>query len=188
MTRTLINALKDHVEKEVTIQGWVDVARQQGKMAFFDFRDRTGKIQGVVFGKPEVLEIAQTLKTDYVVSVTGVIHERPEKMRNANVQNGDIELEITAIEILSAASPMPFDKDAELNLDTLLDYRPITLRRDHERAMFKVQAEILVAEQEIAVAEFAHTLAPRLLERQLPHHQHSQEVGRIFDIGVLGTL
>ena len=164
MTRTLITALKDHVEKEVTIQGWVDVARQQGKMAFFDFRDRSGKIQGVVFGKPAVLAIAQTLKTDYVVSITGLVHERPEKMRNTNVQNGNIELEIIAIEVLSEAVPMPFDKDALLNLDTLLDYRPITLRRDHERAIFKVQSEILVAYRKyLGTQGFTEFQAPKLV-------------------------
>jgi len=59
MERTLIKSLSEQVEQEVTINAIVDVARQQGKMAFFDFRDYTGKVQGVVFGKPEVLEIAK---------------------------------------------------------------------------------------------------------------------------------
>src|SRR3989338_8757694 len=101
MQRTLIGELKEHVGKEVTINGWVDVARNQGKMAFFDFRDRSGKVQGVVFGKPEVLEIAKTLKQEWVVAVTGKVNERPEKMVKADVLNGDIELEITGIDILS---------------------------------------------------------------------------------------
>ena len=69
MERTLIAQLTEHIGKEVAINGWVDVARDQGKMAFFDFRDRSGKVQGVVFGKPEVLEVAKTLKQEYVVSV-----------------------------------------------------------------------------------------------------------------------
>ena len=60
--------------------GWIDVARNQGKMAFFDFRDTTGKVQGVVFGKPEVLEVAKTLRPEWVVAVTGIVNERPEKM------------------------------------------------------------------------------------------------------------
>jgi aspartyl-tRNA synthetase len=85
MERILIGSLREHVGKEVTIQGWVDVARQQGKMAFFDFRDRTSTVQGVVFGKPEVLEVAKDLKQEYVVSVTGKVNERPEKMRNDKV-------------------------------------------------------------------------------------------------------
>ena len=56
MQRTLIGELRKQVGQEVAISAWVDVARDQGKMAFFDFRDRSGTVQGVVFGKPEVLE------------------------------------------------------------------------------------------------------------------------------------
>jgi len=164
MERTLINNLKEQVGKEVIIKGWVDVARNQGKVAFFDFRDRSGLVQGVVFGKPDVLEIAKDLKQEYVVSVTGVVNARPEKMRNDKVQNGDIELEITGIEILSAADAMPFDMDSELNLDTLLDYRPLTLRRKHERAIFKVQSEVLVAYRSYLGSQgFTEFQAPKLV-------------------------
>ena len=164
MERILISSLNEHKNKEVVIQGWVDVARLQGKMAFFDFRDRTGKVQGVVFGKPEVLEVANQLKVSFVVTVTGIVNERPEKMRNDKVQNGDIELEITKIEILSTAEPMPFDMDSELNLDTLLDYRPITLRRERERAIFKIQSEILFAYRKFLNSEgFTEFQAPKLV-------------------------
>jgi nondiscriminating aspartyl-tRNA synthetase len=133
-------------------------------MAFFDFRDRTSTVQGVVFGKPEVLEVAKDLKQEYVVSVTGIVNERPEKMRNDKVANGDIELEITSIEVLAPAEALPFDMDAELNLDTLLDYRPLTLRRAHERAIFKVQSEILVAYRSYLVSQgFTEFQAPKLV-------------------------
>lgn len=164
MNRTLIAELSAHKGTSVTINAWVDVARQQGKMAFFDFRDRTGIVQGVVFGKPEVLEVAQELKFGYVVAITGMVNERPEKMRNDKVQNGDIELEITAIEVLNTAEAMPFDIDADLNLDTLLDYRPLTLRRAKERAMFKVQSEILVAYRSyLGTQGFTEFQAPKLV-------------------------
>ncbi len=164
MERTLIGSLHDHVGTSVTIQAWVDVARDQGKVAFFDFRDRTGLVQGVVFGKPDLLEVAKQLKAGFVVAITGTVNERPEKMRNAKVQNGDIELEITGIEILNTAEPMPFDGDADLNLDTLLDYRPITLRRPSERAIFKVQAEILVAYRAYLASQgFTEFQAPKLV-------------------------
>lgn len=145
MERTLIKDLQSHVGSEVLIQSSVDVARNQGKVAFFDFRDRTGKVQGVVFGKPEVLEVAKELKQEWVISVTGKVNKRPENMINAKVENGDIELEITGIEILGRAEALPFDLEADFNLDTLLDYRPITLRREREKAIFKIQSEIVNA-------------------------------------------
>ncbi len=164
MERTLISSLAEHIEKEVVIKGWIDVARDQGKVIFFDLRDRTGVVQGVVFGKPEILETAKTGRVGCVVSVTGKVHKRPDKMRNDKVQNGDIELEITNLEIINTALPMPFAEDAELNLDTLLDYRPLTLRRERERAIFKIQAEILVAYRNYLNSQgFTEFQAPKLV-------------------------
>lgn len=164
MQRTLINELKNHIGETVTIGAFVDVARNQGKMAFFDFRDRTGSVQGVVFGKPDVLEVAKPLGQESAVKVTGTVNKRPEKMVNDKVENGDIELEITAIEILSLAEGMPFDMAADLNIDTILDYRPLTLRRPRERAIFKVQHEILVAYRSFLVSEgFTEFQAPKLV-------------------------
>ena len=128
MERTYIQELHEHIDKEVTIKGTVGVARFQGKMAFFDFYDRTSTIQGVVFGKPEVLETANELSVESAVAITGIVNKRPQKMVNSNVQNGDIELEITGIVLLNKAEALPFELESELTIDTLLDYRPHTYR------------------------------------------------------------
>lgn len=164
MTRTLIQDLKNHVDAIITIEASVDVARNQGKMAFFDFRDRSGKVQGVVFGKPELLEVAKELRSEWVVKVEGKVNKRPDKNITADVVNGDIELEITAIEILSKTAELPFDLSAELNLDTLLDHRPYTLRRERERAIFKVQHEIIRAYRDALTQEgFIEFQAPKIV-------------------------
>jgi nondiscriminating aspartyl-tRNA synthetase len=164
MERILITDLHIKIGEEVLINAIVNVARQQGKMAFFDFRDRSGIIQGVVFGKPEVLEIAKKLSQEYAVAITGVVNQRPEKMINSGVQNGDIELEITSIEILNPAEALPFDTDSSLTIETLLDYRPLTLRRPQERAIFKVQHEILVAYRQFLIENgFTEFQAPKLV-------------------------
>lgn len=166
MQRTLIRELREHIEETVTIKGWVDIARNQGKMAFFDFRDRSGKVQGVVFGKPEVLEIAQTLKQEWVVSVTGIVHKRPEKMVNEKVKNGDIELEITALEVLAEAESLPFDMSLDgynLDLTTELDHRALTLRHPRLQAIFKVQAVIIDSFREFMKSqEFFEFQAPAI--------------------------
>ena len=163
MERTLIKDLSGKVGQEVSISGWVDVARNQGKMAFFDFRDRSGVVQGVVFGKPEVLEVAQTLKQEWVVKVEGKVNERPEKMRR-EVMNGNIELEITKIEVLSEAAALPFDKDAELNIDTHFDNLPLTLRLERTRDIFSVQATIVQAFRNALIEEsFTEFQAPVLV-------------------------
>ncbi|HEV8677686.1 MAG TPA: aspartate--tRNA(Asn) ligase [Candidatus Paceibacterota bacterium] len=163
MERTLIKDLSGKVGQEVSISAWVDVARNQGKMAFFDFRDRSGVVQGVVFGKPEVLEVAQTLKQEWVVTVEGKVNERPEKMRR-EVMNGNIELEITGIEVLSEAQALPFDKDAELNIDTHFDNLPLTLRLERTRDIFTVQATIVNAFRNFLIEEgFTEFQAPVLV-------------------------
>ncbi len=164
MERILINDLKNHLEKEVHVQGVINVVRSQGKVAFFDFRDRTSIIQGVIFGKPDVLESAQNLRQESPVSIRGIVHARPEKMVNSKVENGDIELEITGITALAASEVLPFDLDADFSIDTLLDNRPITLRRSRERAIFKVQHTIISAYRAFLVGEgFTEFQAPKLV-------------------------
>jgi len=146
MERTLIKDLQSKVEQEVLIKGWVNIARNHSKVAFFDFRDRTGLVQGVIFGKPEVLESAKNIGSEYVVAVRGIVHKRPEKMVNPKVDNGDIELEIQNIDVLAKAEALPFDMSLEgynLELTTELDHRALTLRHPRSQAIFKVQSVII---------------------------------------------
>lgn len=148
MGRTLIGELGSHTGKTVVISGFVDVRRDQGKLVFFDFRDRTGFVQGVVLPNSEAMEMAKECRHEYVVTVTGIVNKRPEKNIQEGKQNGDIELEITALEIVSRAEELPFDKDTDLNIDTRFDYRPYTLRSQRDRDIFSVQATILRAYRE----------------------------------------
>lgn len=167
MERTLIRDLKSQVGSEVLIKGWVSVSRDQGKVAFFDFRDRTGMVQGVVFGKPEVLEVAKTLKPEWVVAITGKVNERPEKMINPEVQNGNIELEITGIEVLAEAESLPFDMSPDgynLDLTTELDHRALTLRHPKQQAIFKIQATIIDSFREFMKSQdFMEFQAPAIV-------------------------
>lgn len=143
--RILIGDLGSHIGETVSISGWVDVRRDQGKMVFFDFRDRSGMVQGVVLPASEALETAKEIRNECVVTIEGVVNKRPEKNAQAGKQNGDIELEVKGIELLSRAAELPFDKDTDLNIDTRFDYRPYTLRSQRDRDIFSVQATILDA-------------------------------------------
>ncbi|MFC1721176.1 aspartate--tRNA(Asn) ligase [Patescibacteria group bacterium] len=144
MERIYIKDLKDQVDQEVKIAGWIDVRRDQGKMVFFDFRDVSGKVQGVVLPNSEAIEIAKETRPEWVVEVVGKVNKRPEKMVNADVENGDIEIEVLGITVLSEAE-VPFELDEETNLDTYLDNQPYLLRSDKNKAIFKVQSEIIKA-------------------------------------------
>jgi nondiscriminating aspartyl-tRNA synthetase len=165
MERTLIGDLQKHVGKEVSISGWVDVRRDHGKLIFLVIRDRSGSVQSVVLpNHAEALETAQALRPEWVVTITGIVNARPEKMVNPDEENGTIELEATSIEVLSKAEELPFAQDAELNLDTLLDYRPLTLRRERERAIFAVQAGLSQAYRASLVKQgFMEFQAPALV-------------------------
>ncbi len=162
--RTYIKNLSEKKGGEVTINGWVDVARDQGKMAFFDFRDMTGKVQGVVFGKPEVLEVAKTLRPEWVVSVTGIVNERPEKMVKADILNGDIELEITGIEVLNMAETPAFEVTEDtsgINEEVRLQNRYVDLRTERMQKNMRMRGKVAeVIREELQNENFLEVETP----------------------------
>ena len=146
MERTYIKDLGQHIGQQVTIKGWVDVRRDQGKLVFMDIRDVSGKVQCVVLpSHAEAIEQAKEIRTEWVIAATGTVNKRPEKNVKAGVLNGDIELEITGLEILSKAQDLPFELGSEVNLDTHLDYLPYTLRTQRSKDIFTMQSSILEA-------------------------------------------
>ncbi len=161
----MIGDLSGKAGETVMIQGWVDVRRDQGKLVFFDFRDRSGTVQGVVLpGDEALMEAAKSVRNEYIVSVEGIVNKRPEKNVQEGKVNGDIELEVKGIETIAAPQELPFEPDAELNLDTYLDYLPFTLRSTRARAIFKVQAEIVRAYRAFLNSEgFTEFQAPKLI-------------------------
>ncbi len=133
MTRTYIKDLANHIGQEVTIKGWVDIRRDQGKLIFFDFRDVTGKVQGVILPNAKTAhEVGSKLRPEWVVEVRGKINQRPEKNAQKDKQNGTIELEILEITVLNEAETPPFDigtDGKDINEEVRLKYRYVDLRR-----------------------------------------------------------
>ncbi|MDB5260310.1 MAG: aspartyl-tRNA synthetase, aspartyl-tRNA synthetase [Candidatus Nomurabacteria bacterium] len=133
MQRTLIKNISPLVGSEVLVQGWIDVRRDQGKMVFLDLRDYTGKIQGVVLpNHTEALDVAQKLRTEWVVEVTAQVNERPEKNIKADVVNGDVELEILSIQVLNEAETPAFDISTdglEVGETVRMEYKYLDQRR-----------------------------------------------------------
>ncbi|OHA85375.1 MAG: aspartate--tRNA ligase, partial [Candidatus Yonathbacteria bacterium RIFOXYC2_FULL_47_9] len=133
MERTYIKDLKDKIGEEVTVSGWIDVRRDQGKMVFLDLRDMSGKVQAVVLpSHTEALEVAQRVRPEWVVSVSALVNKRPERNIKADVLNGDIELEVLNIEVLNEAQTPPMDVTTdghEIGEEVRLKYRYLDLRR-----------------------------------------------------------
>ncbi len=164
MERTLISELNKKVGESVLVDAWISVRRDQGKMVFFDFRDLSGGVQGVVLPNSGAIGVAKEITVESAVQVTGMVNKRPEKNINADVQNGDIELQIESIEILSAAQTLPFELSAELNIDTYFDNIPLMLRSQRTRDIFTVQATIVDAfRNSLKAKEFTEFQAPVLV-------------------------
>ena len=147
MERTYIKDLNQKIGEEVLIKAWVDVVRDQGKMVFFDFRDMTGKVQGVVLhNQKELVEKCKEVRNEWVVEVKGKINKRPEKMVNDKVANGDIEMEVLGVEFLNKAELLPFDISNDtkgVNEDLRLKYRYIDLRSDRLQKNIRARHRII---------------------------------------------
>jgi aspartyl-tRNA synthetase len=145
--RVFIGELSAHAGETVTIQGWVDVRRDQGKLVFFDFRDMSGTVQGVVLpGDDGLMEIAKSIRSEFVVSVSGIVNKRPEKNVQADRANGDIELEIKEIEILNESEPMPFDISTDtIDIDeqARLKHRYVDLRSARMQRNIRMRSEFI---------------------------------------------
>ncbi len=144
MQRTFIKDLKGKIGETVLIKGWVDSRRDHGKLIFLDIRDGWEKVQAVV-PPGEMTETAHGLRDEWTVAITALVKQRPEKMVNVKEANGTLELEVQSLEVITKAHELPFVKDTELNLDTYLDYLPLTLRTKRGRDITRVQATIIEA-------------------------------------------
>lgn len=150
--RTLIIDCLNKVGEAVKVCGWVQTVRAHGKIAFFDLRDRSGLLQVAAFS-PEVVKQITGFGSQDVVEVHGKVKQREEKYINKDNPVGTVELEAEKLVVLHHAEEMPFDmggKELHLELPTLLDYRPLTLRHPKQQAIFRVQEQIVVSFREAA--------------------------------------
>ena len=129
MCGTLIS--KD-IDRNVVLNGWIQKSRNLGGLIFCDLRDKTGIVQ-IVFpdsSPQELLEKAETLKSEYVVGIKGTVKERASK--NKNIKTGDIEVFVNELIIYSTAETPPiYIKDDDNAADNLrLKYRYLDLRKN----------------------------------------------------------
>lgn len=139
------NSLRiDHVQEEVTLYGWVQKKRDLGGVCFIDLRDRSGIVQ-LVAREGEVYDIARGLKNESVLKVNGKVCERESK--NPNLPTGDIEVELTSLEILNSSLDLPFEisDDTTALEDTRLKYRYLDLRRSSVKNNLVIRHKIMMA-------------------------------------------
>ena len=132
------------LDREVELCGWVHKRRDHGGIIFIDLRDREGIAQ-IVFDpdRPEPFAIADSVRNEYVLRITGKIRQRPEGTMNKDLPTGEIEVLAQTIEILNKARTPPFQLDDEnVADDTRLRYRYIDLRRPQMLHNMRLRARV----------------------------------------------
>ena len=132
-------------DKEITLMGWVDRRRDHGGVIFLDLRDREGIVQ-VVFDSDagEFFNLADSVRSEYVLKVTGKVRARSEATVNPNMGTGEIEVYGTELEILNTAQTPPFQLDEFVTVgeDVRLKYRYMDLRRNEMQNSLRFRSKI----------------------------------------------
>ncbi len=134
----------DMIGEEVALCGWVHRRRDHGGVIFIDLRDREGLAQ-VVYDpdRAEPFAVAETLRNEYVVRVTGRVRRRPEGTLNPNLPTGEVEVLGHTLELLNKARTPPFQLDDEnVQDDIRLRYRYVDLRREAMQENIKLRSRV----------------------------------------------
>ena len=127
----------EHIGQEVTLAGWVHRRRDHGSLIFIDLRDREGVAQVVINPEtaPDAHGTAERLRNEWVAQVTGRVERRPDGTENPSLATGEIEVQVSALNVLNSSKTPPFYVNEESEVDELLrlKYRYVDLRRDGMR-------------------------------------------------------
>ena len=132
-----------HIGKQVMVSGWVHRRRDHGGVIFIDLRDVSGILQ-LVFDpeNQDLFATAEKIRSEFVLSVTGIVRERPHGTINDQMKTGEVELLVEKGEVLSASETPPFHHDEATSEDIRLKYRYLDLRREDMSNNIKVRHEI----------------------------------------------
>jgi aspartyl-tRNA synthetase len=163
MQRTLIKDLNQHIDEQVTIQGWLHTLRDQKSMQFLILRDRTGLVQVAHYKKGD-LDLAETISklgTESALRITGKV------VKNEIVKLGGLEIQLEDLVIENAAEiPLPFEPFGEYlpEQDFRLDWRYLDLRRGINRLIFEVQTTAVQAMRQFWLQEnFIEINSPKIM-------------------------
>ena len=141
------------IDKVVTLTGWVWHRRDHGGLIFVDLRDRDGVTQ--VSFDPEVCDartfhVAETIRSEWPIMVTGTVHERPEGQDNDKLATGAVEVYVTGIEVLNTSKTPAFqiEDHVETAEDVRLRYRYLDLRRPRMMANLRLRSDFTFAIRE----------------------------------------
>ena len=142
-----------HVGQTVVLSGWVHSRRDLGGLIFIDIRDREGRTQTVFDPSDlpkELFDRAASLRSECVVSVSGQVRARPSGTNNSKIPTGEIEIGVTALEVLNMAEVLPFPVDdpevaRSVNEELRLQYRYLDLRRPEMARNLRLRSKVATA-------------------------------------------
>jgi len=136
-----------HLDSTVTLCGWVHRRRDHGGVIFIDLRDREGLVQAVFAPeRPSTFTLAEKVRGEYVLKIAGRVRRRPEGTVNPNLRSGEIEIDVTELEILNPSLPPPFlIEDENLSETVRLTHRVIDLRRPQMQANLRLRYKVAMA-------------------------------------------
>ena len=152
--------------RNVTLAGWVARRRDHGGVVFIDLRDASGIVQ-VVFRAEDV---AHDLRAEFCVLVTGTVRQRPAGNENPELATGEIEVEVSDIEVLSESDPLPFqiESAADLNEEVRLRYRYLDIRRPEMAAALRARSQAAYLVSDVMQAHRFVNVETPFLTRSTP--------------------
>ena len=132
------------LDQEVTLKGWVHNRRDLGGLIFVDLRDREGYVQ-IVFNpdfSAEALQVAETVRSEYVVEVKGLVKKRDPQTVNPKIETGQVEVQVSDIQIINKSETPPFalnEENQNVDENIRLKYRYLDLRRQELAQTFKMR-------------------------------------------------
>jgi aspartyl-tRNA synthetase len=144
-THTCAVLRPEHIGQTVRLAGWVHRKRDHGNLLFVDLRDHDGLTQCVVTPESPAFAIAEGLRNESVISVAGTVVGRTQENVNPNLPTGLIEVDVNAIDVLSAAEPLPFQVAGtqEIPEEQRLRYRFLDLRREKIHANVVLRSRVI---------------------------------------------
>ncbi len=135
---------EDFINQEVQVCGWVQKRRDHGGVIFLDVRDREGLLQVVFEPEGKDFKLAESIRSEYVITVKGVLRVRPKGQENANLKTGQIELLAHDLQILNKAktTPFPLDEHHAISEEVRLKYRYLDLRRPEMQGRLILRAQM----------------------------------------------
>jgi aspartyl-tRNA synthetase len=161
---------RTHLGRTVTLCGWVHRRRDHGGVIFIDLRDREGLVQIVCDpDTPDTFAIADKLRGEFVIAVTGRVRERPQGTVNPNLVSGEVEVLAKEIEILNASAPPPFQMDDEHLSETVrLEHRFLDLRRPQMQKNLRLRYRTSMAVRKFLDREGFIDIETPMLTRSTP--------------------